>query len=733
MPPFDLSALNPEQREAVLWPGGPLMVFAGAGSGKTRVITVRIARLLHEGVSAYRIIALTFTNKAAREMRERIEAMRPGEARNLWMGTFHSLGARMLRIDGTQIGLDPSFVIYDDGDQVALVKEVMKRLNIDEKQMQPRAILSAISGAKEKLLGPKEFEDRAAGYFEQVAARVFAEYQKALARANALDFDDILTCSVRLLEEGATAKDKYPERFLHVLVDEYQDVNFAQYKFANLLASKHGNITVVGDDDQSIYSWRGADVSLMLRFGVDYPGAKVVTLAQNYRSTQRILGAAHEVVRHNRTRADKRLWTENGEGAAVQVVNAGTEQDEAMRIADMVIREVRTGRRKYGDFAVLYRTNAQSRVVEEAFLTMRVPHILVGGQRFYERKEVKDMIAYLRIALNPRDDGSIRRVVNVPTRGIGNTTLAGFEQWAARMGLGLWEALHDQELQCGLTKRTLAGVRQFLYAVEQARDLAEDGAVTPVLKALLKTSGYWQMLADERTEDAIARMENLQELLQVTTEYDETAEDGPTLAGFLENVSLIADADQLVEGGEAVTLMTVHTSKGLEFPVVCIAGLEEGVFPHSRSLGDEREMEEERRLCYVAMTRAKEELYMLHAERRSLYGQPNFNRRSRFIDDVPAEFVEEVGGEEPRRADTLRSVRADRTGSYRVVEPTSPPRAPDWKPPFSVGQRVRHTKFGEGVVIACSPIKNDAEVTVAFPGVTGVKRLVQSLAKLEAS
>jgi DNA helicase-2/ATP-dependent DNA helicase PcrA len=729
--PFDVATLNPEQLEAVTHPGGPLMVLAGAGSGKTRVITCRIARLVTEGTPPDRILAVTFTNKAAREMKERIEAMVGQEARRLWMGTFHSVCARMLRTDGHSIGVDRNFVVYDDADQVSVVKDILKSKGIEDRSVQPRGVLSEISRAKERLVGPERYGQGATGFFERLAAEVYKEYQAVLARANALDFDDIIFKAVRMLEQSEPVRAKYQERFLHVLVDEYQDVNFAQYQLADRLSGRHRNITIVGDDDQSIYAWRGADVSLMMRFGSDHPDAKVVTLSQNYRSTQRILEAAHHVIRHNRGRAEKKLWTQKKGGAPVTVSEAGTEQDEAMQIADHVVREVRQGLRKYGDFAVLYRTNAQSRVLEEAFLTMRVPHVLVGGQRFYDRKEVKDMVAYLRLVLNPRDDASFRRVVNVPARSVGPGTLQRLEAFSMERGSSLWEAANEPALQQELNKKALAGLRAFNGLIEDAQRLAQGGAVTPVLKRLLEQSGYLEELRADRSDESVSRQENLQEFVNVTAEFDASSEE-PSLASFLESVALVSDIDSLNETGDAVTLMTLHSSKGLEFPVVFVVGMEEGVFPHSRSLGSDFELEEERRLAYVGMTRAREELHLTHAVRRSLYGQPAFNRRSRFLDDIPEPLVEPLfGSRNPAPASAWR-VDADRTGRYAVVEPRATPGRPMWSPPFHVGQRVTHKKFGIGVVVACGPLKNDAEVTVAFPGAVGVKKLVQSLAKLEA-
>ncbi len=731
---LDLGTLNPEQRKAVELPGGPILIFAGAGSGKTRVITYRIAKLIADGVPTSRVLAVTFTNKAAKEMRERVETLIGDRANAMWIGTFHSICSRMLRIDGRHIGLDPNFVIYDDGDQIQLIRDILKLKNIDDKSVNPRGVLSEISSAKEKMKTPEKYAEYATGFFEKIVAEVYKSYNHLLRKANALDFDDILFYAVRLLEQCPDVLEKYQERFLHVLVDEYQDVNMAQYKLVHEIAAKHRNVVAVGDDDQSIYAWRGADVSLILKFGSDYPDAEIIKLEQNYRSTKRILSAANEVIKKNRGRADKSLWTDNSEGVPITLTQAGTEQDEAMMVADTLLRDVRNNRRTYGDYAVLYRTNAQSRVMEEAFLTMRIPHVLIGGQRFYERKEVKDMIAYLRLTLNPRDDVALKRVINVPTRGVGNTAFGNIEKWANDHGATLMEALHDQEVQAGLQKKTATGIRAFLGTIQEAGELSEQGPVTPVLKQLMNGSGYLDMLRTENSQESISRLENLQELLNVTAEYDATSEE-PSLDGFLESVSLVADVDNLTEGGEAVTLMTLHSAKGLEFPIVFLTGLEEGVFPHSRSLNADIEIEEERRLCYVGMTRAKEELHLMHAHRRSLYGQPNFNRRSRFLEDVPPELLSTLdgGGYSPPPP---RQVYQERSGTYTMTEPravvSTPLKGPSWKPPFQVGQRVRHPKFGVGVVVACSPLKNDAEVTVAFPGVIGVKKLVQNLAKLEA-
>lgn len=727
---FDLDTLNPEQREAVIHEGGPLLIFAGAGSGKTRVITYRIARLLAEGVPAYRILAVTFTNKAAKEMVERIKPLVGSKADGMWIGTFHSLCARLLRMEGAAIGIDRNFVIYDDGDQQSLIKDILKQRNIDDKSLQPRAILNEISRAKEKLLSPEQYTAKAAGFFEQMVSGIYKSYNQALQRANALDFDDILYYANRLFEQAVAVREKYQDKFLHVLVDEYQDVNLAQYNIVHMLAEKHKNIVVVGDDDQSIYAWRGADVSLILKFGSDYPDAKIVKLERNYRSTQTILTGANEVIKKNRSRAAKQLWTDNDQGVPITLTMSGTEMEEAMNIASQILGDVNRGRREFKDFAVLYRTNAQSRVVEEAFLTQRVPHLLIGGQRFYERKEIKDMLAYLRLVHNMRDGISFKRVINVPPRGIGPGAMSVMEEFAQRADVTLFDAALDQGVQSSLQKKAASAVAVFGDCIREANEIAEAGAVTPVLRHLLNRSGYLEALKAEHTEEAISRLENLQELLSVTAQFDETT-DEPNLGTFLESVALVADVDNLTDTSNAVTLMTLHSAKGLEFPIVYLAGMEEGVFPHSRSLYSDTELEEERRLCYVGMTRAREELHLSHAHRRSLYGMPNFNARSRFIDDIPLDILDIRGEGDYGYAPPIRAVTQQRSGTYTVVEPKRTAEPSQYKPLFDVGERVKHNKFGVGVVIACAPIKDDSEVTVAFPGVTGVKKLVQKLAKLE--
>jgi DNA helicase-2/ATP-dependent DNA helicase PcrA len=748
-PGFDISTLNPQQREAVEAPAGPVKILAGAGSGKTRAVTCRIARLVSDGAAPYRILAVTFTNKAAKEMRERVEEMIGDTARHLWLGTFHSVCSRLLRMRGEAIGVKKSFVVYDDSDQMTLVKRLLKKKDLDDKVFQPRAVLAEISRAKEKLQGPIEYGKQTAGYFESVVGDIYPEYQKALNAAGALDFDDILMKAVKLLQESKEVREEFQERFEHVLVDEYQDVNHAQYQLAKTLAEKHRSITIVGDDDQSIYAWRGADITHIMSFSKDWPDAKVISLTQNYRSTKTILKAANEIIKHNRGRSEKELWTENESGDKISVSESGTEHDEAMLVADTITRERRAGRRKYGDIAVLCRTNSQSRVLEEAFLAMRIPHVLIGGQRFYDRKEIKDLIAYMRICLNPNDGLSLRRVMNVPARGIGATTIGKIDAHAEENDRTLWESFADPVLQQSLSKRHQSAFIKFIGLIEDGQKIAAEQGITALLKHLMNRSGYLEELRTDRSEESVSRLENLQELINVTTEY-EASEEEPTLEGFLEATALVSDVDSLTEEGEAVTLMTLHSSKGLEFPVVFMVGMEEGIFPHSRSLGSDTELEEERRLCYVGMTRAREQLHLLHARRRSMFGQPNFYPRSRFIDDLPADLLVALPGSSAGAPSGRTSVRQERSGRNTVYQPRKRQEeeieverledneeaivmggGPSWTPPFKVGEQVQHRKFGIGVVVACAPLKSDAEVTVAFPGASGVKKMVQSLAKLE--
>jgi DNA helicase II / ATP-dependent DNA helicase PcrA len=720
-----LASLNPVQSEAVQHTEGPVLIFAGAGSGKTRVLTHRVAYLIAEKrVPPWAILAVTFTNKAAQEMRERIMRLVGEGGRSIWIGTFHATCARILRESGDRIGLDRNFVVYDDGDQIALVRESLQELQIDDKRFAPRAVLSQISRAKEKLQDPEEYRSRHLEFYEALCGRVYELYQEKLARNNALDFDDLLVTTVRLLSDRQDVLGRYQERFRYILVDEYQDVNYAQYLLMNYLAQKSRNICVVGDDDQSIYGWRGAEVELMLRFERDYPEARVIKLEQNYRSSRNILDAAHGVVSNNQGRMDKRLWTDRDAGRPVYVHEAGNEQEEALFIVQTVRDDVRNGRRSYKDFAVLYRTNAQSRALEEVFINFSTPYKIVGGVRFYERKEVKDVLAYLRVVENPLDSVSLKRVVNVPARGIGAGTLKILDDQAHAHGRALWDVVQDAHRLDALGARARIAVGAFARLIQGLRERREGATVTSLVQAVLAETGYLEELESDRASASQTRAENVRELLSVTTDFDSTAEDR-SLSAFLEQVSLVSDLDDVDTGTEAVTLMTLHSAKGLEFPVVFVAGLEDGIFPHMRSMESDRELQEERRLCYVGMTRAQEELYLTHAYRRTLYGATDNLAPSRFLREIPAHVLDGRAGGAPA-AQEVSVPRQDWT--TWGPRGSASPRMPDVGG-FRVGQKVRHAGFGVGVVLSAEPVGEDVQVSVAFPEV-GIKKLLQSIAKL---
>jgi len=710
------ATLNEAQREAVTHGEGPLLIFAGAGSGKTRVLTMRIAHLISaRKISPRRILAVTFTNKAANEMRERIEQLvGSAQVKQMWVGTFHAICARILRESGRPIGIDPEFVVFDEDDQLSVVKEVLRLLDIDEKRFAPRSILNFISRAKEKLIPPHLYTP--VDYFTQIVGRVYPHYQQRLEACHALDFDDLLMKTVQLFEEHPDVLERYQKRFLHVLVDEFQDVNRAQYRIVKHLSALHCNLCVVGDDDQSIYSWRGADVSIILSFERDFPDAHIVKLEQNYRSTQPILDAAFHVVKKNVRRAPKRLWSERRDGLPITVTEVQHEREEAMVVAQHIALSVQQLGRKYGDFVVLYRTNAQSRTFEEVFLNYRIPYQIVGGVRFYQRKEVKDVIAYLRVIQSPSDDVSLLRIINVPTRGIGLQTIEVIRQVAAEQGISLWEAIEHPSLSNRLTQRAYSAVCQFRDLIQQLRALRDKVSVTDLLNEVLKRTDYLQRLGDTRDPEVQSRVENVRELLTATQQFDASPEAERGLAGFLESVALVADVDSLQEDSDRVTLMTVHAAKGLEFPVVFLVGMEEGLFPHIRSINDDPNVEEERRLCYVAITRAKERVHILHARLRSVFGTTNSMFESRFLHDIPEGL--KLYWSPAELAHPLPSAPSAR------LAPPKPAEA------YRIGQRVRHHKFGEGVIMKCEAQKDDHLLTVVFPN-AGIKQLLASMAKLE--
>ncbi|MCL5102924.1 MAG: UvrD-helicase domain-containing protein [Armatimonadetes bacterium] len=712
-----LNDLNEQQQAAVLHDKGPVLVFAGAGSGKTRVLTYRIANLIKSlGVRPYNILAVTFTNKAANEMKERIEALLGEGAGRMWAGTFHGICARVLREKGEEIGIDRNFTIFDDGDQLALIRESMEHLGWDQKSYNPRELLNLISRAKEQLVLPDEFGRRFVGQKENAAERVYHVYQAKLAQNRALDFDDLIMYAVLLLKNRPAVLEHYQNRFHYVLVDEYQDINYSQYQLVRLLAAKHGNIFCVGDDDQSIYRWRGADVGIILQFEADYPNATVYKLEQNYRSTKKILEAAHHVVKRNRGRANKKLWTENDEGCDIEIIESANELDEASNIARSIEDKTVFGNRDYSDVVILYRMNAQSRVFEEALINRRIPYRLIGAVRFYERKEIKDILAYLRLAANPYETVSLRRVINMPTRGIGQTSFSRLEMFAIHEEITLFEALRRVEEATDIPKRARNAMAAFAELVSHLHEMSATASVRRLVEEILLLSGYVQALKDEHTMESQSRLENVQELLSVTEQFGSGGADA-SLQAFLENVALISDIDTYDESGKAITLMTLHAAKGLEFPIVYMAGMEEGLFPHRRSFDDREELEEERRLCYVGMTRAREELKFSYAHQRMLMGQIQRSDVSRFIREIPEELFAETL---PRR----------RQASNTTWRTEFKPARPSGSATFRPGQKVVHGEFGRGIVLNSTGVGGEEQVTVAFDG-EGIKKLVVAYAGLE--
>ncbi|HET8999004.1 MAG TPA: UvrD-helicase domain-containing protein [bacterium] len=701
--------LNAVQRDAVHHGDGPLLVLAGAGSGKTRVLTYRIAALIRErSVAPQRILAVTFTNKAAGEMRERVERLvgRP-IARAVWMGTFHATCSRILRRSGAPIGIDPRFLIYDTDDQRALVREVTAALHVDDRQFPPIAVLAAIGRAKNELLDHVAVAARAETFRDEVIAKLYAAYQRRLDECHALDFDDLLMRTVILFREHPQTLAEYQDRFRHILVDEYQDTNHAQYALLSVLAARHRNVCVVGDDDQAIYRWRGADVRNILEFERDYPDARVIKLEQNYRSTRRILEAASALVRHNPHRHTKVLWTENEEGEPVALFEAFDGYDEA-RYTGEVARAHRSAGGHAGDLAILYRTNAQSRQFEEMFLRLGIPYQIVGALRFYERAEVKDMLAYLRFVYNQADEASLRRIVNVPRRGIGDGTLRRLEAWGKQAGLGLWDTLRRGE-DAGVGPQARRALAEFAGVVEGLVRYATDHSARETLAQAIDATGYRRMLEAEGTDEAYARIENLDELGAVAEEVEVTVGES-TLEAFLQHLALVTDVDTWEDRADRVTLMTLHSAKGLEFPVVVLAGLEEGLFPHVRSIEEEAGIEEERRLCYVGMTRAKRRLILTYARQRAAFGTARPSLPSRFLAEIPENLL--------ARAVTAKTAVNDWTEERGPV------------PEIAVGDHVRHKTFGAGRVLEMDGEGPRAIITVRFDGV-GTKRLALGYAPLE--
>ncbi len=717
-----LTGLNDEQKKAVLQTEGPLLIQAGAGSGKTKTLTHRIAHILQEGFAEpQQILAVTFTNKAAKEMRERVAHLLGERAENRsflpFMGTFHGVCVRLLRQDGEHIGVPQTFVIYDESDRLAAAKQISKNLNIDDKAFPPKVLVSLISSAKNEAIGPEEYRSSAVSPAQKEAAKIYPGYQKILRDASALDFDDLIMKTLQLFSEVKEVRQKWQQQFRYILIDEYQDTNSVQYKLIKLIVNENKNIAVVGDDWQSIYSWRGADFRNILNFERDYPNTMIIKLEQNYRSTKPILDSAHAVISKNKQRSDKKLWTAKDHGKLVQVISVSSERAEAETIVRRIKNSVDGGMRSLKDFAVLYRTNAQSRAIEEAFLHYGVPYKIVGGQRFYDRKEIKDILAYLRFIFQPSDRVSFERIVNIPTRGIGGVSLQRFFAWQDTQDLSLLEALGRSAEVPQLASKAIKGLTEVYDIVRSAQGILEDSTVAGLVDSLLKRIDYMSYI-DDGTPAGEARLENVRELLSVAKEYNELG-----LAGFLEEVALVSDLDNTDFGTDAVVLMTLHAAKGLEFPVVFMAGMEETIFPHSRALYDQSEMEEERRLCYVGMTRAKEELYMLHASSRLLYGISQHNPPARFISEIPSEFIEESS---TGYSSSLQSSSGDLLGWASKQADSQHIGEPRYVPEFVQGDNVEHILFGPGTVM-----ETDGENLAIYFKKGGMKKLNASFAPIK--
>lgn len=744
-----LAGLNKEQQEAVKTTDGPLLIMAGAGSGKTRVLTHRIAFLMVEKeVAPWNILAITFTNKAAREMKDRVAGILGGAAEDIWISTFHSMCVRILRRDIDRLGFNRNFTILDTTDQLSVIKNILKEKNLDPKKFDPRSILGAISSAKNELISAEEYEKTAGGMYEQVVSDVYTMYQKRLRKNQALDFDDLIMTTITLFRRVPEVLEFYQRKFQYIHVDEYQDTNRAQYMLVKLLATRFKNLCVVGDSDQSIYRWRGADIANILSFEKDYPSASVILLEQNYRSTQRILQAANQVIEKNANRKPKNLWTENDEGAKLLYYRADSESMEAQFVAGKIRELVDNGKRTFADIAILYRTNAQSRVMEEVLLKSNISYQIVGGIKFYDRKEIKDLLAYLRVIANPDDDISMTRIINVPKRGIGATSIDKIANYANANDMSIFQALQEVE-HIGLSAKITNSLRDFRSLIHNWDQMQDYLSVTELVESVLEKTEYRELLKAEKTIEAQSRLENIDEFLSVTQNFEKQNDD-KSLVAFLTDLALVADIDKLDEDendkNNAVVLMTLHSAKGLEFPVVFLMGLEEGVFPHSRSLMDEEEMEEERRLAYVGITRAEEELYLTNAQMRTLYGRTNMNPVSRFISEIPEELIVDLGEQrkqqmqqqrqqmqhqrqQPMRTPFTPSTSASQPERKSFARPIATSTGGDeigWK----VGDKAEHKKWGIGTVVSVKGEGESKELDIAFPSPTGIKRLLAKFAPI---
>ena len=768
-----IEGLNNKQKEAVLETEGPCLVIAGAGSGKTKVLTHKIACLIAEkNIAPWNILAITFTNKAASEMKERIENLVGDVAKDIWMGTFHSICVRILRKYIDRIGFDSSFLIFDTQDQRTLVKECLKALNIDDKMFTDRSVLSEISNAKNEMLEPIQYSVKYQADFRKAKiGEIYSLYQKRLKENNALDFDDIINYTIKILTENPDALEYYTEKFKYVLVDEYQDTNKAQFTLVTILASKYGNITVVGDNDQGIYSFRGADISNILNFEKDFPGTKIIKLEQNYRCTGNILKAANYVIKNNETKYEKKLWTENEEGKLPEIYQGDDEYDEARYIVEQINTLKREEYFKYSDFSILYRMNSQSRAIEDILLREDIPYKVIGGLKFYERKEIKDTIAYLRLIANQSDNISLKRIINEPKRGIGKTSLDNIEEISQKAGISMYEVIKHAD-QYGLN-RVFVNSREFVELIEDLRNKKEETQISELIKMVLNKSGYTKALELENTVEAESRLQNLDELLTVAMEFEEEFAEN-SLNEFLESITLSSDVDNLEESAESVTLMTLHSAKGLEFPVVFLVGMEEGIFPGYKSIGEPKELEEERRLFYVGITRAKQYLYLTCAKHRTIFGSTSYNAISRFVKEIPEELLEgysQINGNKQETFEDsnygwaygtnysgkVKTYKFNETDSnYSVAGSISTPKAQNVdnnsgfafrtaesflnsinKPKqevdiskYKAGMRVYHKKFGEGTINSIEQEGEDAKVDINFDK-AGHKRLMAKYAGLE--
>lgn len=721
--------MNPEQAKAVKTTEGPLLIMAGAGSGKTRVLTHRIAYLIVEKeVYPSKILAITFTNKAAREMRDRIDhILGSGTAERMWVSTFHSMCVRILRRNIDRLGFSKSFSILDTTDQLTVVKNVLKEQNIDPKKYDPRAILNIISSAKNECIDVKQFQDNMNAHnpFEKIAAQVYESYQERLKRNQSLDFDDLIMMTIRLFQEAPDVLEFYQNKFQYIHVDEYQDTNNSQYQLVQLLAQKFQNICVVGDSDQSIYRWRGADIGNILSFEKDYPNASVILLEQNYRSTKTILAAANGVIDNNKSRYKKALRTDNAQGERIQLFKASNEFEETRHVVETIKHLMKTEGRKLDDFAILYRTNAQSRGMEETLVKSNLPYQIVGGTKFYDRKEIKDILAYLRLIANNDDDLSLARIINEPKRSIGGTSFDKMLGFALQYDRSIFDALQEVDFM-GLTARAAKAALEFRTLIANFTQQAEFLSVTELVEQVIEKTGYRAMLEGEKSIEAQSRLENLDEFLTVTKAFEARSED-QSLVAFLTDLALIADIDALDEEAKeqgTIILMTMHAAKGLEFPVVFIIGLEENIFPHARSLDDDDEMEEERRLMYVGATRAEERLYLSCAGSRTIFGRSQYNRPSRFLDEIPSELLEHVSRQQPPRQ------TFDRYRPQPTVSKPSFSRTTNSTQSWQVGNKASHKKWGVGTVVSVRGEGDDLELDIAFPG-EGIKRLLAKFAPIE--